>query len=159
MNAVANAPGSTSRHWLSFQIGAQLYAAPLVEVSEVIRAGELTPVPGAAADLLGIRHLRGRIVPVLDGRLRLGLPTSPAADPAGVRIVMLSHSGHQIGLRVDEVGELLITDDSDIAPPPPDRARRHDDPVSGVLNWQGGFVALLDVRRLCRLSGESDDAA
>jgi purine-binding chemotaxis protein CheW len=28
-----------------------------------------------------------------------------------------------------------------------------------VLNWQGGFVALLDVRRLCRLSGESDDAA
>ena len=159
MNAVATAPGPAFRHWLSFQIGAQLYAAPLIEVSEVIRPGELTPVPGAAADLLGIRHLRGRIVPVLDGRLRLGLSAAPAADPARVRIVMLSHSGHQIGLRVDEVGELLRTDGTDIAPPPPDRASRQDDPVSGVLNWQGGFVALLDVRRLCRLSGESGDAA
>jgi purine-binding chemotaxis protein CheW len=159
MNAVATPSESNSGHWLSFQIGSQLYAAPLVEVSEVIRAGELTPVPGAAPDLLGIRHLRGRIVPVLDGRLRLGLPDSPAADPARVRLVMLSHGNHQVGLRVDEVGELLITDCAEIAPPPPDRASRRDDPVSGVLNWQGGFVALLDVRRLCRLSGESGDAA
>jgi len=159
MNAVATPSESSSGHWLSFQIGSQLYAAPLAEVSEVIRAGELTPVPGAAADLLGIRHLRGRIVPVLDGRLRLGLPDTPAADPARVRVVMLSHGSHQVGLRVDEVGELLSTDDADIAPPPPDRASRRDDPVSGVLNWQGGFVALLDVRRLCRLSGESGDAA
>jgi len=159
MNAVATTSESNSAHWLSFQIGNQLYAAPLVEVSEVIRPGELTPVPGAAADLLGIRHLRGRIVPVLDGRLRLGLPDSPAADPARVRVVMLSHGSHQVGLRVDEVGELLDTDGADIAPPPPDRASRRDDPVSGVLSWQGGFVALLDVRRLCRLHGESDDAA
>jgi purine-binding chemotaxis protein CheW len=159
MNAVATPSESSSGHWLSFQIGSQLYAAPLVQVSEVIRAGELTPVPGAATDLLGIRHLRGRIVPVLDGRLRLGLPDTPAADPARVRVVMLSHGSHQVGLRVDEVGELLSTDDTDIAPPPPDRASRRDDPVSGVLNWQGGFVALLDVRRLCRLNGESGDAA
>jgi purine-binding chemotaxis protein CheW len=159
MNAVATTSESNSGHWLSFHIGSQLYAAPLVEVSEVIRAGELTPVPGAAPDLLGIRHLRGRIVPVLDGRLRLGLPDSPAADPARVRVVMLSHGSHQVGLRVDEVGELLSTDGVEIAPPPLDRAIRRDDPVSGVLNWQGGFVALLDVRRLCRLSGESDDAA
>ena len=125
----------------------------------MIRAGELTPVPGSAPDLLGIRHLRGRIVPVLDGRLRLGLPASPAADPAQVRVVMLSHGSHQVGLRVDEVGGLLNTDGTEIAPPPPDRASRRDDPVSGILNWQGGFVALLDVRRLCRLSGENDDAA
>jgi purine-binding chemotaxis protein CheW len=124
MNAVAIPSESSSGHWLSFQIGSQLYAAPLVQVSEVIRAGELTPVPGAAADLLGIRHLRGRIVPVLDGRLRLGLPDTPAADPARVRVVMLSHGSHQVGLRVDEVGELLSTDDTDIAPRPPDRARR-----------------------------------
>jgi purine-binding chemotaxis protein CheW len=36
---------------------------------------------------------------------------------------------------------------------------RSEDPVSGVLAWQGGFVALLDVRRLCRLSGEVDHVA
>lgn len=148
MNAMVAVPAG---HWLSFRIAGQWYAAPLAEVSEVIRTGELTPVPGAAADLLGIRHLRGRIVPVLDGRLRLGLPEQPAADPARVRLVMLSHAGQLVGLRVDAVGELLCSEGIEVSPPPPARLPRSDDPVTGVLPWQGGFVALLEVRRLCRL--------
>lgn len=161
MSAVvtASSPRDGEQHWLSFEIGHQLYAAPLLEVSEVIREGELTPVPGASPDLLGITHLRGHIVPVLDGRRRLGLPEQPRADPAGVRIVMLSHAGQLVGLRVDAVGELLCIGDAVIAPPPPGRASRIDDPVSGVLNWQGGFVALFDVRRLCRLTTENDHVA
>ncbi|RCS30404.1 chemotaxis protein CheW [Rhodanobacter denitrificans] len=159
MNATAPTSAAHEQHWLSFRIGAQLYATPLADVSEVIRDGDLTPVPGAAADLLGVRHLRGRIVPVMDGRRRLGLPPSPAADPLTVRIVMLAHAGQQVGLLVDAVGELLGRDGREIAPPPPGRADRRDDPVSGVLAWQGGFVALLDVRRLCRLGGENGDVA
>ncbi|TPG46248.1 chemotaxis protein CheW [Rhodanobacter glycinis] len=159
MSALVFATDQGGQHWLSFRIGTQLYAAPLVDVSEVIRDGDITPVPGAATDLLGVRHLRGRIVPVLDGCKRLGLPALPAPDPAMVRIVMLAHAGQLVGVRVDAVGELLCSDGIDIAPPPPGRASRSDDPVSGVLSWQGGFVALLDVRRLCRLSGEGDHVA
>ncbi|SEJ08921.1 chemotaxis protein CheW [Frateuria terrea] len=138
------------RHWLTFQLDGQAYAAPLVQVSEVIRVGEVTPVPGAASDLLGVRHLRGRVVPVLDGRRRLGLPPRDGEDD-GVRVVMLSHAAHLVGLRVDGVGELLLPGNESVAPPPPGRATREDDPVTGVLPWKGGFVALLDVRRLCRL--------
>lgn len=159
MSALASAFDQGGQHWLSFRIGSQLYAAPLVDVSEVIRDGDITPVPGAAADLLGVRHLRGRIVPVLDGGKRLGLPALPAADPATVRIVMLAHAGQLVGVRVDAIGELLCSDGIDIAPPPPGRASRSDDPVSGILSRQGGFVALLDVRRLCRLSGADDHVA
>ncbi|HEV2621259.1 MAG TPA: chemotaxis protein CheW [Frateuria sp.] len=140
---------STAPHWLTFQLDGQAYAAPLAQVSEVIRMAEVTPVPGAAADLLGVRHLRGRVVPVLDGRRRLGLPPCDA-DSEGVRVVMLTHATHWIGLRVDAVGELLVPDAA-VAAPPPGRAARTDDPVTGVLPWKGGFVALLDVRRLCRL--------
>ena len=149
--AVTTAAGPAGEHWLTFHLGAQVYAAPLVEVSEVIRPGEITPVPGAAADLLGVRHLRGRIVPVMDGRRRLALAAQPEPDPAAVRVVMLARDGHLVGLRVDAVGELLSTAGADIASPPPGRVRRADDPVRGVLPWHGGFVALLDVRRLCRL--------
>lgn len=143
------------QHWLTFQLDGQAYAAPLAQVSEVIRIGEVTPVPGAAADLLGVRHLRGRVVPVLDGRRRLGLPPRDG-DSDSVRVVMLSHASHVVGLRVDAVGELLLPGDAAVAPPPPGRATRVDDPVTGVLPWKGGFVALLDVRRLCRLP---EDAA
>lgn len=152
----STAAPSTAAHWLTFQLDGQAYAAPLAQVSEVIRMGEVTPVPGAAPDLLGIRHLRGRVVPVLDGRRRLGLAPRDA-DGDSVRVVMLTHASHWVGLRVDAVGELLLPGDTAIAPPPPGRAARADDPVTGVLPWKGGFVALLDVRRLCRLP-ESDAA-
>ena len=147
------------RHWLTFRIGTQLYAARLSDVSEVIRDDELTPVPGSAADLLGVRHLRGHIVPVMDGRRRLGLPAQPEADPHEVRIVLLSHAGQALGLKVDAVGELLNSDGLEIAPPPPGRVSRDDDPVSGVLPWRDGFVVLLDARRLYRLNGGGDDVA
>jgi purine-binding chemotaxis protein CheW len=149
MNSAAN-PSQDSRHWLTFQLDGQAYAAPLAQVSEVIRVGEVTPVPGAAPDLLGVRHLRGRVVPVLDGRRRLGLPPRDG-EADSVRVVMLSYASHLVGLRVDAVGELLLPGADAVAPPPPGRAARADDPVTGVLPWKGGFVALLDVRRLCRL--------
>jgi purine-binding chemotaxis protein CheW len=144
-------PSPEHTHWLTFQLDGQAYAAPLAQVNEVIRVGEVTPVPGAAPDLLGVRHLRGRVVPVLDGRRRLGLAPRES-DGDSVRVVMLTHAGHCIGLRVDEVGELLLPGDDAVAPPPPGRAARSDDPVIGVLPWKGGFVALLDVPRLCRLA-------
>lgn len=149
MNSAAT-PSQDTRHWLTFQLDGQAYAAPLAQVSEVIRIGEVTPVPGAAPDLLGVRHLRGRVVPVLDGRRRLGLPPRDG-EADSVRVVMLSHASHLVGLRVDAVGELLLPGADAVAPPPPGRAVRADDPVTGVLPWKGGFVALLDVRRLCRL--------
>ena len=157
MSAPAVASAHTDGHWLSFHIGTRLYAAPLADVSEVIREGDITPVPGAAHDVLGVRHLRGRIVAVLDGRRRLGMP-SAMADPARVRLVVMAHAGQLVGLRVDAVGELLCSDGIEIEPAP-QRAGGSDDPVTGMLCWQGGLVALLDVCRLCRLSGEDAHGA
>ena len=158
MKSPASVPGSSAGHWLSFRIGSQIYAAPLEAVNEVIRDGDITPVPGAAADVLGVRHLRGRIVPVLDGQARMGVAPSPL-DSASVRIVMLAHAEHLVGLRVGAVGELLRSDGIEIEPPPPGRSSRRDDPVTGIISWQGGFVALLDVSRLCRLGGEAGHVA
>jgi purine-binding chemotaxis protein CheW len=102
--------------------------------------------------------LRGRIVPVLDGRRRLGLSDEGRVDPFQVRQVMLSHGPHLVGIRVDAIGDLLSASPADIAPPLPGATVRDDDPVHGVLPWQGGFVALLDVRRVCRLPLEHEAA-
>ncbi len=156
MSAPEFAADPAGQSWLSFRIGAQLCGAPLIAVSEVVRDGDITPVPGAPADVLGVRHLRGRIVPVLDGCRRLGMPPA-VTDRARARVVILVHADQLVGLRVDAVGEFFATGDGELELAAP--SRRRDDPVSGTLSWQGDVVTLLDVCRLCRLGGEDADVA
>jgi purine-binding chemotaxis protein CheW len=158
MSSVPNIEKIAKEPWLSFQLAGQHYAVLLGQVSEVIRDCVPTPVPGAAADLLGVCHLRGNIVPVMDGRRRLGFPPAESGDTASVRIVVVAHDAYRVGLRVDAVGDLLPPRLEAIEPPPV-RSGRVDDPVQAVMGWQGGFVALLDVARLCRLHGEWKDVA
>lgn len=158
MSLVPNIEMIAREPWLSFQLDGQYYAVLLNQVSEVIRDCTPTPVPGAASDLLGICHLRGNIVPVMDGRRRLGLNQAETNDPSSVRIVVFAYEAHRIGLRVDAVGELLQPKREAIELPPA-RSGRVDDPVHAVMGWQGGFVALLDVARLCRLKQELKDVA
>jgi purine-binding chemotaxis protein CheW len=138
--------------WLGFVLDGQRYAVTLSCVREVIRCGDVTPVPGAPAEVLGIVNLRGQIVAVLDGRNRLGLPAAAESEfVESGRIVVLENDGGVVGMRIDAIGDMLQLDASEIAAPPPGRAPRRDDPVSGVVTCDDGFVALVDVQRLCRV--------
>jgi purine-binding chemotaxis protein CheW len=154
MSLPYHADAIAQQPWLAFDLAGQHYAAPLNHVSEVIHDHVPTPVPGAAGDLLGICQLRGNIVPLIDGRRRLGLSTLPPGDTDAVRIVVFACEGHRVGLRVDAVGDILRPTPDAIDAPPPSRSGQLDDPVQAVLAWQGRFVALLDVARLCRLAPE-----
>ena len=137
--------------WLEFGLKGQRYAVSLAAVREVIRPGDITPVPGAPTDVLGIVNLRGQIVPVLDGRRRFGLDGAAAEDEQDAqRVIVFDDAGTTVGLRIDVIGEMLQFDATEIAPPPPGRAARRDDPVSGVITRDDGFIALVDVPRLCR---------
>ena len=78
---------------------------------------------------------------------------APQPVPADQHWLSFRAGAQLVGLRVDSVRELLCTVGMEIAPPP-GRASRSDDSVTGILSWQGGCVALLDVGRLGRLSGE-----
>jgi purine-binding chemotaxis protein CheW len=158
MSAVPDIEKIAREPWLSFQLNGQHYAVLLSQVSEVIRDSVPTPVPGAADDLLGICHLRGNIVPVMDGRRRLGFAAAATNDLASMRIVVFAHEAHRVGLRVDAVGDLLQPKLEAIEAPPA-RSGRVDDPVQAVMGWEGGFVALLDVVRLCRLQQGLKDVA
>ena len=137
--------------WLGFSLKGQRYAVSLASVREVIRPGGITPVPGAPEDVLGIVNLRGQIVPVLDGRRRFGLDVANEADDEEARrVIVFDEGGTVVGMRIDVIGEMLTFDPEDVAPPPPGRAVRRDDPVSGVVTRDDGFIALVDVQKLCR---------
>ncbi len=145
--AVEVAPRSAA--WIGFTLAGQQYAAPVERVQEVIRPRDIAPVPGAPEVLLGLMNLRGRLLPVIDGRQRLALKGGAQNDPGSERVLVLDTGGEPAGLLVEAVGDLIRIDEDQIAPVPVGRAARQHDPVRGVVQRAMGFTALLDVDRLC----------
>jgi len=135
--------------WIGFTLAGQSYAAPVGRVQEVIRPQDIAPVPGAPAAMRGLMNLRGRLLPVLDGRMRLALRGGVCCDDAAVRVLVLDSEGEKTGLLVEAVGELIRFDENAVGPPPAGRTARVHDPVRGVIRSASGFTALLDVTRLC----------
>jgi len=142
-------PAGEGASWIGFTLAGQSYAAPVARVQEVIRRHDIAPVPGAPPAVCGLMNLRGRLLPVLDGRLRLALRGTVAVDDAAVRVLVLDSGDETLGLLVESVGELMQIDETVIGPPPAGRAARVHDPVRGVVRHASGFTALLDVTRLC----------
>jgi chemotaxis signal transduction protein len=80
------------------QVADEHYALPVADVLEVAELGEVTPVPGAGAAVLGVRNLRGQVLPVVDLATVFELrPTQPE------RIVIAERGGLRAGFAVDAV--------------------------------------------------------
>lgn len=93
---------------LCFSIGAEAYALPLSDLSEVIPLVQWTPVPGLAQHLLGVTNVRGEIHPVLNLHAMLTLPEpEPGARSFAV---FLRTKGRAVGLRVDGLSRIRFID-------------------------------------------------
>jgi purine-binding chemotaxis protein CheW len=89
----------------TFAVGGLRLGIPVEDVVEVVRGEHVTPVPLAPAAVAGVLNLRGRIVPVLDARLRLGLPPrDPDEESAHV---VLDVVGEHVSLVVDREGDVV----------------------------------------------------
>jgi purine-binding chemotaxis protein CheW len=120
----------------------QKYALPLGCVVEVVRMAALAPVPDAPAHVLGLLDLRGRVVPVLDLRRRLGL--APAEPGLSTPICVVEAGGRGFGLVAD-----AVTDVRPLAGPVDRLADASEDgPVAGVAHVDGRLVPVLDPARL-----------
>jgi chemotaxis signal transduction protein len=96
-------------------IGGEQYALPVEHVHEVVEVGDLTPVPGAADSMLGLRNLSGEIVPTLDLASLLHVEHDGRAE----RLVVVEHDGRRTAFAVDEVvdvGPLAGADDEHESP-------------------------------------------
>jgi purine-binding chemotaxis protein CheW len=90
---------------VGMRVGEGQFALPVDHVREIARLGAISPVPGAGAALLGVRNLRGQVLPIFDLAALLGV--GGGERPA--RIVVAEHRGQRAGLAIDavtDVGEL-----------------------------------------------------
>jgi purine-binding chemotaxis protein CheW len=144
-NTLHLSPPTQSGHWLIFRLEGQDYALALSPIAEVLRMVASTPVPEAPAALMGMINVRGRVVPIIDLRARLGLPSSPPSLSA--RIILVYLDQRLIGLVVDEVVEVLVFPAEALGQP--DALLGTAVPVLFTLEWQGRLILGLDLPRLC----------
>jgi len=130
---------------VSFHLGAEEYGLDILKVQEIIRVQELTRVPNMPAYIDGVINLRGKVIPVIGLRKRIGLE-SQAADKK-TRIVVVDVRGNILGFIVDSVSEVLRIH-SDTVEPPPQMSSSARDYISGIGKLDARLLLLLDLDRL-----------
>ena len=96
--------------WVSFTVADETYALNVLDVQEVLRAAEITPIPGAHPAIRGIINLRGNVVTILDARTLFNLPEKSFDDDSRIMVVEL-RSGEVAGIVVDRVAEVIALDE------------------------------------------------
>jgi len=152
-------PVEIAEPWVVFTLAGESFALPVSHVREILRVGTVTRVPHAPRPVRGVTDIRGHVLPVVDLRLRIGLPEGPVEERS--RILVLDSFGRLIGLLVDSVEQIRRIPRSGIAPPPPDILTDSSYYLLGVHHLEGDqkFLILLDVDQilLVRESPERED--
>ena len=117
-----------------------------LNVQEVLRFLEMTPVPLAPPMVRGLINLRGQIVAAVDLRCRLDLPERDSAD-LPTNVVVRTEDG-VLSLLVDEIGDVLEVDEELLEKPPPTIPQRVREVVSGVYKLSDRLLLVLDPEKV-----------
>src|SRR5688572_8838945 len=145
---------------LTLNVGKELYAVDVLNVREIIRPVEISPVPRAPAEFLGVINLRGKVVPVIDLRIKFGLEFTGRGERACIVVVQnVTRSGAQkwTELLFDEVQEVTTLNSAEIEEAPSCGAGIDTTFVRGLAKTKGGVTILLDLERL--LGGSRTESA
>jgi purine-binding chemotaxis protein CheW len=143
------APAVPELHLVTFLLEREAYGVPVHRVREVIRVGEMTRVPQAPEHVRGVTNLRGRILPVVELRSRLGL--TPAVVTPKSRIVVTEAHGRILGLLVDAVLQVTRIPADTVQPPPEDIMTPQADWLAGVARRPDRLLILLELDAILQL--------
>lgn len=131
-----------------FRVADEHYAVEIARIREVVPAEQyrITPVPRTPAYLRGVTNLRGRVIPVMDLRLWLGL-TARALEP-DTRIAVAETAAGMVGMVVDGVSEVVRLAAADVESPAQALVDPALDAARGVARVRGRVVTLLDLDRI-----------
>lgn len=134
--------------WATFRVDNELYGIDVMQVKEVLRYSEITPVPGADVSVMGIINLRGNVVTVIDTRQMFRMPRAQPDDETRIIVVEFNES-EVIGLVVDSVDEVLNLPQNEVERAPSasgdETSKRF---VQGVCYHNGLLIILLDLSKM-----------
>jgi purine-binding chemotaxis protein CheW len=130
---------------LIFKVGSETYGLDIRSVAQIIRYAEPTYVPHTVAFLDGIISLRGRMVPVINARKRLG--HGPKEPDKKSRIIILQEDGEYHGILVDSATQVVKTPKHSIEPTPPVVVGIAAEFIEGVCHYKNQIIILLNLHR------------
>jgi len=138
-------PTAAQHRCCTFRVGDACFAVPADGVVEVLRGGRLTRVPRAPAGILGLVHLRGRIVPVVDPAATLGIDR-PLPEKATHLVIALEDDWY--GLVIDEMLDVVEIPTAAIEQATESGGEAGSDALTGVYAAPDRLVHLLDPWRM-----------
>ncbi len=132
-------------HLVTFHLGREEYGVEIGSVQEIIRATDITPVPGAPPHVRGVINLRGKIIPVVDIRKRFGLPDAAAGDAQ--RTVVVELGDKRIGMLVDSVSQVIKVPAGVVEEIPEEATTVDDNYIQGVGKLENRLIIILDLNR------------
>ncbi|MBU3156764.1 chemotaxis protein CheW [Clostridium estertheticum] len=132
--------------FLTFSVGKESYGIEIKFVTEIIGIQEITEVPELPDYVKGIINLRGKIIPVIDVRLRFRKEPKDYNDRTCIVVINIKET--TVGLIVDNVAEVINIDDSNIVPPPQMKTGFHNRYVRGIGKVGNEVKLLLDCDKL-----------
>ena len=149
MNAsISSTQTENGQKCLTFELGGETYGVEILKVQEIIGMMKVTRVPRMPNFVRGVVNLRGRVIPVVDLRLRFGIEETPDTERTCIVIaqVVSAKSGDiTMGVVVEEVSEVVDIPDGQIEAAPEFGAGINTDFLLGMGKMETGVVMLLDI--------------
>jgi purine-binding chemotaxis protein CheW len=136
--------------YMTFRLATEEYGLEILKVRELIGFMEITRVPRAPAHVRGVINLRGKVIPVIDLRLKFEMQATDPTSQTVIIVVQLTQQsgGLTMGILVDEVLEVRAIGADDIEPPPNLQGQVATSFILGVGKADKRVIFLLDIDRV-----------
>ena len=136
--------------YLTFALAGEEYGISILKIKEIIGMMPITTVPQTPEFVKGVINLRGKVIPVVDLRLRFGMERIKYTERTCIVVVEISGEAGtvMIGIVVDSVSEVLNIKGGDIEETPTFGTRLETDYILGMAKFTGGVKILLDINKV-----------
>jgi purine-binding chemotaxis protein CheW len=141
---------SEIRTYLSFKLGEEVFAINVSKVLNILEMSHITKVPKTPAYLKGVINLRGTVLPVIDLRIKFGLPENQATVDTSIIVLSIDKDNETImlGVLVDAVREVLEFKTDEISPSPTIGTKYNSGFIEGMWRVDEKFIMILDIDKV-----------
>ncbi len=150
MDQAVQANEAREGKYLTFNMDNEEYGIGILKIKEIIGMMPITTVPKTPGFVKGVINLRGKVIPVIDLRLRFGIDAIDYTERTCIIVVEIEGAGGtiQIGIVVDSVSEVLNIKGEEVEDTPTFGTKLNTDYILGMAKMEGGVKILLDIDKV-----------